>query len=379
MQLKDVEMAKKRILFFIGSLRVGGRERRLVELLKFLVKKEDVELLLVMTKEAIDFPDFYDLKIPYLILNKSYKKNDLSLFLKFYKVCKEFRPDIIHAWGRIQTLYTLPSIYLQRIPLVNSQIANAPPKMNNLFSASLIDRINFHFSTAILSNSKAGIKAYQPPKKKSQVIYNGIDLRRFSNLPNIVTIKEKYGIQTPYAVLMAASFSKNKDYDLFFKVAERTTSLRDDITFIGVGGTEGETYKRMLQLSQRHPRILFPGQIKDVEALVNACDIGVLFSKIGVHGEGISNAVLEYMSLAKPVVANDAGGTNEIVIHQKNGYLITNETVDEISNMIIDLIDDKEKYTSFANYSRGIIEASFGLEIMGKAFERVYQNVLKAS
>lgn len=371
-------MEKKKVLFIIGSLRVGGRERRLVELLKYLVQRGDTELLLVMTKNAIDFPDFYNLNIPYLILPKSHKKNDISLFLKFYRICKKFEPDIIHAWGRIQAFYTLPVVCLQKVPLINSQIANAPPT-KALFSDNLIDRINFYFSNTILSNSRAGIEVYDPPKGKSLVIYNGVDLKRFDNLPEVASVKQKYGITTPYAIVMAASFSKNKDYDLFFKVAEQTTSLRDDITFIGVGGTLGETYPRMLQLSHQHPRILFPGQINEVEALINACDIGILFSKKEVHGEGISNAILEYMSLAKPVIANDSGGTKEIVINNKNGYLITTQSVAEISNMIIDLLDDKEKYLSFATYSRSIIESAFRLESMGKAFEQVYQTALKAS
>src|SRR5699024_5560529 len=129
------------------------------------------------------------------------------------------------------------------------------------------------------------------------------------------SVKLKYGIVTPYTVVMAASFSNNKDYDTFYKIAKAITSKREDVTFIGVGGygKDESTYRHLLQLTTNNKRILFPGRITDVEALVNACTVGVLFSNKKVHGEGISNSILEYMCLAKPVLANDAGGTNEIV------------------------------------------------------------------
>ena len=125
----------------------------------------------------------------------------------------------------------------------------------------------------------------------------------------------------------------------------------------------------------QNPRILLTGRIHDVEALVNTCTVGVLFSNKAVHGEGISNSVMEYMSLARPVIANDAGGTKEIMQHNVNGYLVTQQTENEIIAMIMGLIDNPEKCTAFGNAGRKIIEGSFSLDKMGKAFEKTYEDV----
>jgi glycosyltransferase involved in cell wall biosynthesis len=92
-----------------------------------------------------------------------------------------------------------------------------------------------------------------------------------------------------------------------------------------------------------------------------------------VHGEGISNSIIEYMTLGKPVVANDAGGTKEIVHHNVNGYLIRHETETEMIRLITGLIDDPEKCTAFGKAGRQIIEVSFLLDNMGEAFEQTYQ------
>lgn len=369
---------KVRILFFIGSLRSGGKERRMIELLTYLNGKGKYELLVVVTHDEIHYQNFFELDIPYVVLKKKLRQNDPTLPLQFYRVCSRFQPHIIHAWGRMQSFYTLPAVIAQGVPLVNSQITAAPPNLKRWSFSSIIDRLNFRFSKIILSNSKAGIDTYNPPPGKSRVVYNGINMQRFASLPSVDHIKMKYGIATPYTVIMSASFTPHKDYNTFYRIAEQITKMRNDVSFIGVGGIgrDDSELRRMQSLSSRNPRILFPGRINDVEALVNACSIGVLFSNKQVHGEGISNSIMEYMSLAKPVVANDAGGTKEIVHHQKNGYLISNQPEEEIVALITGLINDQEKREAFGRASKEIIEETFSLESMGKAFEQVYKEAI---
>jgi glycosyltransferase involved in cell wall biosynthesis len=369
-------MAKKpiNVLFFIGSLQAGGKERRLIELLFYLKNRQEYKMMVLVTTDKVHFPDFFKLGIPYKKIGKvAGYNNSLIVFSEFYRVCKEFKPDIIHSWGRIQTLYTLPAVLLQRIPLINSQITAAPPKYNRWTFYNLIDRINFKVSRLILSNSFAGVLSFQPPKQKARVIYNGINLRRFENLPSVEAIKAKYSIETVYSVVMTAAFSNNKDYELFCKIANMITSKRQDVTFVGVGAIHNNYDFRKLALSvSGNHKVKLLGRIDEVEALVNACNIGLLFSNKAKHGEGISNSIVEYMALSKPVIANDAGGTKEVVYHKQNGYLVTDESNEEIVQMINELLDNKEKCKSFGNRSKQIVEEKFSLEEMGKAFEQSY-------
>jgi glycosyltransferase involved in cell wall biosynthesis len=369
--------SKTRILLFIGSLRSGGKERRLIELLTYLKNNAEFEFLVVLTQNIIHYPAFYKLDIPCQVIEKKWNRYDPTVPYYFYKICKEFKPDLIHSWGSMQSFYTIPAVVLQNIPLVNSQITAAPPDYRKWSFFGLIDQVNFFFSKVILANSQAGLDVYKPPRHKSRVIYNGINMSRFANLPDADLVKQKYNIHTPYAVVMAASYSPQKDYAMFYAVADRVTRLRDDITFIGVGGhDDSPEYKRLLKLSALNDRIIFPGRINDVEALVNACTIGLLFSNILVHGEGISNSIMEYMALAKPVIANDAGGTREILKHNRNGYLVQNESADEVADLVLELIDNPEKREAFGRASKQIIEETFSLNSMGNAFESVYREVV---
>ncbi|MHA4843652.1 glycosyltransferase family 4 protein [Flavitalea antarctica] len=366
---------KPRILIFIGSLRAGGKERRLIELLSYLKARNSFRILVVMTKNEIHYSEFYNLNIEYRIIRKKWRKNAITVFIQFYKICKEFNPDIIHTWGRMQSLYAVPAVIMKNTPMVNGQITSAPAEINNLTLNRLIDLINFRFSHIILANSRKGFDAFKPPFNKRKLILNGLNLSRFENLPPTTAIKTKYKITTPYTVIMLASFSPAKDYDLFFKLARMVTGLRDDISFIGVGGYDGNDseYQRMCKLSEDFPRIIFQSEIRDPEALVNACTIGVLFS---TNGEGTSNSILEYMALGKPVLATDAGGNSELIRNGNNGYLIGTETVSEICNLIIGLIDDPEKARLFGERSKRKIHEEFSSDVMGKAFEKVYMDAL---
>lgn len=350
----------------------------MIELLTYLSNKNCYELMVVVTEPVVHYAAFHGLNIIYRVISRKRKSCDVTVFFKFYKICQQFKPNLIHTWGRMQSFYALPAVIGLQIPLVNGQITSAPPNTGKWSYKRIIDLINFNFSTVILSNSRAGIDAYKPPHRKIKIIYNGINPGRFENLPAPEQVRSKYGIATSYAVLMVASFSNNKDYLLFFRIAEQVTSKRDDITFIAVGNNceDESVVGRFDKLFSHNPRIILTGRISDVEALVNSCNIGILFSNTAVHGEGISNAIIEYMGLARPVIANDAGGTKEIVHHNVNGYLVTRQSESEIVGMITSLIDNPEKCTAFGKAGRKIVEESFSLDKMGKAFEETYMDIL---
>ena len=58
-------------------------------------------------------------------------------------------------------------------------------------------------------------------------------------------------------------------------------------------------------------KIIFLGKIANVENIINIFDIGILITNSKVHGEGVSNSIIEYMALGKPVIATRGGGTDQ--------------------------------------------------------------------
>jgi len=364
-----------KILFFIGSLRTGGKERRLIELLYYLKNNTKYDTFLVLRQNQIEYSAFKKLDIPYIILTKTYKKKDVRLVKNFYAICETFKPDIIHTWGKMPAFVALPTIIIKRIIHVNNQITSAPPNYKQWSFSNLINKINFLFSDVILSNSYAGLKTYNPPAKKSLVIYNGINLSRVENIASKDFIRNKYNIETKFAVIMMASFTNKKNYNEFIKTAEYILNLRDDISFICAG--DGPNLKEISLKVKNINKIIFTGLVDNAEDLIHCCDIGILLSNKKVHGEGISNTIMEYMTLSKPVIANDAGGTAEIIKNKINGFLITTENHIEIAKLIIELIDNPNMRASMGLAGRRIIEEKFTSEIMGAKFVSLYNNLIQ--
>ena len=153
-------------------------------------------------------------------------------------------------------------------------------------------------------------------------------------------------------------------------------SLRNDLTFIGVGDTNEDPseFDKIKRKAGGLSNILLLGKLDNVENLVHACDIGVLFT----YSEGISNAILEYMACSKPVIADGAGGTREIIIDDKTGFLTDGESTEEIVDLINELLGDNEKRETIGRNARIHIEKNFSIERMGNDFNKLYSEALSA-
>lgn len=96
-----------RILFIIESLHPGGKERRLVELLKGLSEFEDISMELALTRSDIHYTNIFNLNVKIHYIERKYLKKDPRLFFEFYKIACKFKPNIIHLGGNMAAVYAI--------------------------------------------------------------------------------------------------------------------------------------------------------------------------------------------------------------------------------------------------------------------------------
>ena len=356
-----------KILFFIESLRAGGKERRLSELLRSLKGDGLYELELVLTQPDIHYKEVRNLGIKIHVIPRKWLKKDPRLFFSFFSIAKKFRPDIIHVWGHMPAVYALPAKIILGIPMINNEIADSAPGKFLLAKNTV-----FRFSDLIISNTRAGLTEYKAPARKSLVIYNGFRSERAQSLEDPGIVKKKLNITTPFIAAMVASFHNYKDYPTFIKAALTILKKRSDITFLCIGDKDHASIKNMVPEDFRN-HILFPGKIQEVESVMNACTVGVLTTDIRFHGEGISNALLEFMALKKPVIATDFGGTRELIKHQHSGYLIPAYDDLTLSDKIEELCDNPELAGYLGENGKNTAESVFNMDSMTTGFKEVYQ------
>jgi glycosyltransferase involved in cell wall biosynthesis len=361
-----------RIVQFIDTLRSGGKERQLVELLKGLTKTPGIECELIVMSDSIHYAYLNELGVPIHSLLRRTKK-DLTVFKRLYRLLKQIKPDILHSWSSMCSVYALPAIKLLNIKFINGFLRDAPPSLSISDKEWLRSKLTFPFSDAIVANSKAGLRAYDAPKKKSHYIYNGFDFNRITNLFAPETVKKKYRLTTKFIVGMVASFSDYKDYYTFADAALIIVSKRNDVTFLAIGdGINLESCKKKVPDKFRE-FIKFPGKITDVEPLVQIMTIGVLLSP---RGEGISNSIMEYMALGKPVVATDCGGNRELILDGETGYLVQNGAADELAKRILLFLDNSILAHQFGETGKQRMHDIFNLEKLTQKHVSLYKQLL---
>ena len=131
-----------KILFFIDTFSAGGKERRLMELMKGLKSKPEIEFELVIMSRSIHFKEVLDMGITiHHIIRKT--KKDISIFKKIYDLCKNYKPDIVHCWDSMSAIYLIPTLKLLNIKFVNGMVTDAPEKTGVRNKVWFRGQINF--------------------------------------------------------------------------------------------------------------------------------------------------------------------------------------------------------------------------------------------
>ena len=360
-----------KLLFLIEGLGLGGRQRQVIELLKGLTKRNKIEVRVVILSNNVHYSYIKDVNVTKDFIDRQVRK-DPTIFLKLYKICKDFQPDIIHSWESMCSVYAMPVANIFGTKFINGMIRFAPSKLKSFGGLWTRSKITFPWSDVILANSYAGLKSFNVPKQKGYCIPNGFDLTRITNLEASEKIRNKFKIHTPKVVGMVSRFHIRKDYETFILSARRILQKRKDVTFLTVG--DGDTLNRCKKLAngECQKEIKFLGRQKQVEAIVNIFDVGVLAS----YAEGISNSIMEYMALAKPVVATNHGGTGEIVVDKTTGFLVEAKNVEEMAGKIEFLLDNEETAKAMGNVGRERLVKEFGLEKMTDRYIELYQKCM---
>ena len=362
-------LKQMKILFFIESLRSGGRERRLCELIKGLHQAGSYKMELILTEKDIHYKDIFETEIKLHFVPRLFLKKDPTVFYRIFAIARRFKPDIIHTWSTMTTFYALPTKALLNTPLIDSEISNTKPMYLPLFR-----KINFKFADKITSNTIAGLKAYEAPTHKSSAIYNGFDFRRIAELASPSTVRQRFNITTPHVIAMVGTFYPQKDYLTYIKAANELVKKREDITFLCIGAGD---YSALEAISTNKKKIRFLGKQNDIESIMNICDIGILTTNSYIHGEGISNALLEFCSLGVPVIATDFGGSPELIKNSINGYLIPPFNFKQLAAKIQIILSEKKEQKRMGLAAKQIVENQFGLESMVQKFIELYNTTLK--
>ena len=349
----------------------GGRERRFVQLVKGLNETGYHDLFLINTRDIIEYQEIFDYDIKIEFINR----HKCGFYYNLIKRINEISPDIVQPWTDVNALH-LDVAYLffkKRPAYISSFIADCNYFKHPLWSKVAM-RISYWLSCYIISNSKAGLDSYKVKGNKGICIHNGFDFKRLSVARN-KNLKKELGVSTKYVVSMVARMQNNKDFPMYMEAAKKVLEHRNDVTFLAVGSGPMESLWRNDVPDIFKEKIIFTGGRDDIDDVFHITDICVLCSNAVVHGEGVSNSILEAMASGIPVVATTGGGTAEIVENKITGFLIKPKDVKDLVKRIVLLLDDEELRSKLGIASEQRIRKYFSLEYSTQKYVELYKKI----
>lgn len=370
-------MSKIRILEVIRQGLVGGGETHVIDLTTNL--NRDIYEPIVLT--FIDGPMITTLnkhKIETHII-ETVKAFDVKVMRKIIKFVKNNNIDIIHAHGSRACSNVFLAAKVLNIPFIYTihgwtfhQDQKFPIKQLRTQSENFLTSITTKNICVSHSNHKDGIDAFN--MKNTEVVYNGINLKRFDPTNNFSEVKLDLDLNKFKTVVgFIARMSTQKEPLLLIKAMEHVIKKDRSVGLLMVG--DGELKPFALELAKSlniESNIVFSDFRPDIPDVLNACDIYCLPSL----WEGLPIGLMEAMAMRKAVIATPADGTVELVEDCENGVLTPFKDAAKLASNILMLHTNIPFRNKIANNAYTTIHQNHSIIKMVDKVEKIYKSII---
>ena len=207
------------------------------------------------------------------------------------------------------------------------------------------------------------------------VCYDGVDLSTYdSNKYNKIDraqVRDELSIDINNTVLATvARLDPAKGHSYLLEAAVRIIQEHPNVIFIIAGeGSERSTLEKMAFSLGISEYIIFLGFVDDVARLLSAADLIVHPSL----EEGLGIALMEAMSMSKPVVTTNVGGIPELVIHGETGLMVPPMDNERLTESTLQLLKDKDRMKAMGAAGRKRVEAHFNRDMQIEILEDFLQ------
>jgi sugar transferase (PEP-CTERM/EpsH1 system associated) len=209
------------------------------------------------------------------------------------------------------------------------------------------------------------------PEQSIQVLYNGVDLERFSS-GDRATVRRQMGLGEAEVVIGSVGrLVPVKNYPLLLRAVAALGRENVLTVLVGAGPQRAALEALAKSLGIDH-RVRFLGHRDDITSLLAAMDIFALPS----ISEGMSNTLLEAMAVGVASVASDVGGNPEIVSHGREGYLFASGDEVALAGYLQRLCADADLRRSFGETGRARVKRDFSMQAMIQRYENLYMATL---
>lgn len=210
--------------------------------------------------------------------------------------------------------------------------------------------------------------------KKARLIYNAVDISRFSQAAiDPDSLKKDLGIPPASTVVCSIGrLAEQKGYSFLIAAIPTVLKWFPNVYFliIGEGNLADELNLQVKELNISH-NLIFTGPRSDIVNLLQISDIYVTSSL----WEGLPVTLLEAMASHLPIIATDIPGTNELVQDQVSGLLVPPADPHSLAEALLHLIQEPALRKRLVQQASERIK-QFSLSQIVQEYEQIYQGVI---
>ena len=304
------------------------------------------------------------------------------------QLIKKEKPDIIHTHTPKAGLIGMVAGWICRTPKRYHTVAGMPLMEYNGLTRlilNLTEHITYFCAHRVFPNSnnlrRFIEQNFSYSSKKLAVIghgsSNGIDLNYFSR--SIIPIKERDSLRQQLSIqkhdfvwLFVGRIVGDKGINELVNAFLKLKSTHKQHLVL-VGSFEPELDQLnpdVLKMIESHSNVHLPGFQEDVRPWFLMADAFVFPS----YREGFPNVILQAAAMNLPIIASDINGCNEIVVHNKNGWLVEPKNEIALQNAMQHALDKPDLLSKFGEEIRSEIEQKFSQDKIWETIWQLYSN-----
>ena len=301
---------------------------------------------------------------------------DLFSIMRMCKVLRDLKPDIVHSYTPKAGLVAMLSAFFLRIPIrVHTFTGLVFPTCSGLKRQLLItvDRLICFSATRVVPEGLGvayDLSVNKVTGKTLEVIGHGniagVDVDYFCpSFSGRLEIGERLG----FVFCFVGRLNRDKGIAELVRAFQKV-SQPAKLIIVGELDQTAPIDDETISMIRSDSSIITTGFLSDIRPALAICDAVVLPS----YREGFPNALLQAGAMAKPAIASDINGCNEIVENGHNGLLVTPGSVESLLFAMNEFLHmDEGELLKLGNSARKMVVERFDQSTYRESLLKFYQ------
>lgn len=361
-----------KIMYLLFSFTVGGTEKLLTDICNEMSNENEVYLYIVN--------DHIDESIISKVLPKVHifkygrkvaSKNHLKTIIDIYRFCKNMDIDIVHCNAlNAPELMLLTKIFCNKLKIVYT--------IHDVGQYKMLNKLRIWYRNVICDSIIAisqsvydDIVSYGCNKKKTQIVYNAIDLSQFTNFEHIEKNLE------PFVIGNVARIDISKKGQDILLDAVLMLKNKEKINCIFAGAPDSKHEIELAELKNRaleetegtNCKISFIGTISDVPNFLRKINLFILPSRF----EGFGISLIEAMAMGIPCISSNINGPKEIIGDNERGLLFETDSSSDLAEKILYVMRNYDAALKKAEKAKLYVDSNFNIKDMCDHLLSIYR------